>query len=168
MDPAPRLTDGVVRLRRWRAADAAALHRVVNDSLDHLAAWLPWAAGGYSEADAVEFLRSSHNEWRDGEAFNYASVTADNEIVGSCGLMSRIGPDGLEIGYWIGKRYTGRGLATRAAALLTDEAFRIGAVRVEIKHLPGNLRSGAVPRRLGFTSIGPDDAGYLVWRLLAQ
>jgi RimJ/RimL family protein N-acetyltransferase len=168
MEPATTLTDGVVMLRRWRAADAGAVHRAVNDSLDHLAAWLPWAASGYSEADAVDFLRSSGEQWRHGEAFNYANVTADNEIVGACGLMARIDPSGLEIGYWIGKRYTGRGLATRAAALLTTEAFRIGAQHVEIKHLPGNLRSGAIPRRLGFTSLGPDDTGFLVWRLFAQ
>jgi ribosomal-protein-serine acetyltransferase len=177
MEPAPELSDGEVFLRRWRAEDAPALHRAVNDSLDHLAPFLPWVANGYSKADAAEFLARTQRQWREGESFDYANVTADGEIMGSCGLMTRRCNGGLEIGYWIGKRYTGRGLVTRAAALLTAEAFRIGAQRVEIRHDEANERSGLVPQRLGFTRIGsapaelpggPASTGmHVFWRLLA-
>ncbi|GAB2967579.1 GNAT family N-acetyltransferase [Amycolatopsis acidiphila] len=154
MEPEPELSDGAVRLRRWRPDDAAALYHAVHDSLDHLAPFMPWAAAGYSEADSVEFLTKTQQEWRDGVAYDYANVTEDDEILGACGLMSRIGNGGLEIGYWIGKPYAGRGLVTRAAALLTAEAFRIGANRVEIRHDEANERSGLIPRRLGFTRVG--------------
>ncbi|WP_236791173.1 GNAT family N-acetyltransferase [Amycolatopsis sp. GM8] len=154
MEPASELSDGEVRLRRWRIDDAAAVFRAVNDSLDHLAPFMPWAVDGYSEADAVDFVATSEREWRDGEAFSYAIVSADDEILGSIGLMTRIGGGGLEIGYWLGKPYTGRGLATGATALLVAEAFRIGANRVEIRHDEANERSGLVPARLGFTRVG--------------
>jgi RimJ/RimL family protein N-acetyltransferase len=154
MEPAPVLIDGEAILRRWRMDDAATLHRVVTDSLDHLSPWMPWAIGGYGEADAAEYLRSTREQWDAGEAFAYANISADGEILGGCGLMRRIDPGGLEIGYWIAKPHTGRGLATRAAALLTAEAFRIGARHVEIHHDQANHRSGAIPERLGFTRIG--------------
>ncbi|MTD53457.1 GNAT family N-acetyltransferase [Amycolatopsis pithecellobii] len=177
MEPAPELSDGEVRLRRWRTADAAAMHRAVNESLDHLAPFMPWAVGGYSEADAVLFLTAARREWRAGEAFSYAIVSAGDEIMGSCSLMTRIGEGGLEIGYWVGKPYTGRGLATRAAALLTVEAFRIGAARVEIRHDAANERSGLIPARLGFTRVasrpaelpgGTASTGtHIFWRLMA-
>jgi ribosomal-protein-serine acetyltransferase len=67
--------------------------------------------------------------------------------------MRRIGPGGLEIGYWISRHHTGRGFVTKAVRLLVQEAFRIGAERVEILHDVLNVRSGAVPERLGFTMV---------------
>ncbi|TNC22992.1 GNAT family N-acetyltransferase [Amycolatopsis alkalitolerans] len=174
MEPAVELSDGEIRLRRWRTDEAAALYSVVHDSLDHLARFMPWAADRYSEADAVEFLATTEREWQDGEAFSYAIVTDDDEIIGACGLMTRIGDGGLEIGYWLGKPHTGRGVATRATALLVTEAFRIGANRVEIRHDQANERSGLIPARLGFTRVGSapaDLAGgtgiHVHWRLPA-
>lgn len=177
MAPATELTDGEVTLRRWRDDDASGLYRAVNDSLDHLAPFMPWAQSGYSEADSVEFLANTQREWRDGVAFDYANVTGDGEVMGGIGLMTRIGNGGLELGYWIGKPYTGRGLVTRAAKLLVAEAFRIGANRVEIRHDQANERSGLIPQRLGFTRVGSGPAElpggsastgvHVYWRLLA-
>jgi len=165
--------DGVT-LRRWRADDADTLHRVVNESLDHLAPWMPWAADGYPPDAATAFLAQSRADWDAGIAYNYAIIAPDGALVGSCGLMARIGPGGLEIGYWLHPAYQGQGLVTRAAGALTAEAFRIGADRVEIVHDADNVRSGAVPRRLGFVeverrrqsaeSIPPGTGVNVVWR----
>jgi ribosomal-protein-serine acetyltransferase len=145
------LADGL--LRRWTQADLAVAHRVVVESLDHLAPWMPWARPDYCEQDALAFLRRCVEEWERGETFNYAIVTPDGEVAGSCGLMSTVGPGALEIGYWLRPGHTGRGLATMAAAALTDEAFRLGVRRVVIGHDALNTRSGAVPARLGFTEV---------------
>jgi len=158
MEPAETLSDGEIQLRRWRRRDADTLHRVVGDSLDHLKPFMPWAVEGYGKADAADFLRLSREEWRQGKAFSYAILDADGEVAGSCGLMRRIGEGGLEIGYWLARTHTGRGIATRAARLLTDEAFRIGASHVEIHHDPANVRSGLVPARLGYTRTGTVEA----------
>jgi RimJ/RimL family protein N-acetyltransferase len=40
-------------------------------------------------------------------------------VIGSSGLMRRIGPGGLDIGYWLHPAWTGKGLATTAVAALT-------------------------------------------------
>ncbi|HJQ47663.1 MAG TPA: GNAT family N-acetyltransferase [Amycolatopsis sp.] len=154
MEPAEALTDGPVRLRRWRSDDVADLHEAVNDSLEHLTPFMPWAVGGYSEADAASFLALAHTEWRDGTAFSYAILGAADTVAGCGSIMRRIGEGGLEIGYWLADDATGHGVATRAAALLTAEAFRVGARFVEIHHDPANVRSGLIPRRLGFTRVG--------------
>jgi RimJ/RimL family protein N-acetyltransferase len=89
--------------------------------------------------------------------------------------MARIGPGGLEIGYWLHPSYVGRGAATMAVSLLAAEAFRAGANRVEIVTDVANLRSAAVPRRLGFVEVArrspqepsaPSEEGLdIVWRL---
>lgn len=144
--------DGV-RLRRWLPADAEVALAAVVESIDHLKPWMVWAVDGYGRAETEAFLARCQTEWGSGEAYNYAIVAADGEVIGSCGLMARIGPGGLEIGYWLHPRHTGQGIATRAAAALTAEAFRAGADRVEIVHDVANERSGRVPRRLGFAEV---------------
>ncbi|MBB2939255.1 RimJ/RimL family protein N-acetyltransferase [Amycolatopsis bartoniae] len=178
IEPATELTDGVVLLRRWRADDLEPLLHVVQDSLAHLEPFMPWAVGGYSQDDGVRFLRDAERQWSAGEAFDYANVGADGEILGAASLMTRLGPGAFEIGYWIGRRHTGHGLVTRAAALLTTEAFRLGRERVEIRHDQANVRSGLVPQRLGFTRSGTAPAElpggtastgvHVHWRMTAE
>lgn len=142
-----------VTLRRYREDDLDALFDAVTESIDHLRPWAPWAAG-YSRASAEQYLASSIQHWDDGTEYNYAITTAD-ALAGSIGLMARIGPGGLEIGYWVHRAYTRRGLATAASAALVEQAFRLpGVDRVEIVHDELNIASAGVPRKLGFTEVG--------------
>jgi ribosomal-protein-serine acetyltransferase len=173
--PRAILTHEPVTLRRWRAADADLVYRAVTESIDHLRPWMPWAAD-YDRSSAADFLRQCEQDWDSGAAFNYAIISG-GDIAGSCGLMARIGPGGLEIGYWVHSGYTRRGLATAAAAALAAEAFTIpGIDRVEIVHDAANVASGGIPRKLGFTMIGRrppqaeqpaggEDGTDVVWRL---
>ncbi|OLT14524.1 hypothetical protein BJF78_18910 [Pseudonocardia sp. CNS-139] len=172
---AEELHAGPVTLRRWRPADAGALLRAVEESLGHLAPWMPWAAHGYTAADAEAFLAAAAEAW--GTTYDYAIVAPPDAIAGSCSIMARIGPGGFEIGYWVHPAHTRRGYATAAAAALAREAFRIGADHVEIVHDIANVASGAIPRRLGFTEVTrrppqeertAGEAGLdVVWRLQA-
>jgi RimJ/RimL family protein N-acetyltransferase len=173
--PSETLTNAQVRLRRWRADDADVVYRVVTESLDHLRPWMPWATG-FDHDEAVRFTEQSEQDWASGKAYEYA-ITTGGAVVGGCGLIRRIGPGGLEIGYWLHPAYTGRGLVTAAVAALAREAFSLPEVdRVEIIHDQANTRSAGVPRRLGFTEVerrgrrplpaAPAESGIeVVWRL---
>ena len=67
-------------------------------------------------------------------------------------LHRRLTGNALEIGYWIRADLINRGLATEIAAALTKVAFSVNKVdRVEIHCDPANVRSAAIPRKLGFT-----------------
>jgi ribosomal-protein-serine acetyltransferase len=172
------LPAGPVTLRRWADRDLDELCRAVAGSLDHIAPWMAWAAHGYSVADARDHLRRSRAAWADGTEFGYGIRSADGILIGACSMMARIGPGGMEIGYWLHPDHTGRGFATAAAGAVTAEAFRIGADRVEIVHDVANARSAAVPRRLGFIEVArrppqeelsSGEAGEdVVWRRLAR
>jgi ribosomal-protein-serine acetyltransferase len=172
--PDELIEHGPVTLRRYRADDADVVFAAVTGSLDHLRPWMPWAAG-YTRESAAEFLDGSIRNWEDGTEYNYA-ILAGGTLAGGVGLMARIGPGGLEIGYWVNRAYTRRGLATAAAAALVEQAFRLpGVDRVEIVHDELNVASGGVPRKLGFTQVGrrpidpPPLAGTgvgVVWRLV--
>jgi ribosomal-protein-serine acetyltransferase len=179
MDPASRpaaeLRRGDVALRRCRTADAALVYRLVSESQEYLRPWLPWAAG-YTLASAREFVEGCERDWESGAAFSYL-IAAGATPVGGTGLMARIGPGGLEIGYWVRPDHAGQGIATAAAGALTEAAFGLpGIDRVEIMHDLSNFASGQVPRKLGFARVAtaagrfplaPGDCGTsAIWRLL--
>jgi ribosomal-protein-serine acetyltransferase len=165
---------GPVTLRRSREADLDAVHRAVTESLEHLRPWMPWATN-YTRQSAAEFLAKAERDWAGGSEYSYAILT-DGALAGCCSLMASIGPGGLEIGYWVHRAYTRRGLATTASAALVAQAFRLpGVDRVEIMHDEFNVASGGVPRKLGFTQAGrrplkhPPPAGTgigVIWRLV--
>ncbi len=170
-----RLGDGPIHLRRWEAVDAPAMHDLVLGSLDHLRPWMPWIA---HEPATLEARTALIEQWADEAAAGGDAVYAvvvDGAVAGSCGLHQRIGPRGLEIGYWLGAPFTGRGAATLAARLLTDAAFDLAGVDVvEIHHDKANLASAAIPRRLGFDLVeehpvevkAPGECGIgCVWRI---
>jgi len=173
--PAELLTNGPVVLRRWRAADSGTVCDLVLGSLEHLRPWMSWAAE-FGPQDAARFTGQCEQDWESGTAFGYA-ITSGGAAVGSCGLMARIGPGGLEIGYWVRAGRLRQGLATAAAAALVDAAFGLpGIDRVEIVHDEANVASSGVPRKLGFTEIArrphpdgpqsPAESGTdVVWRL---
>lgn len=146
--PAETLTRDEFTLTRWTFEDAASLTAVVSGSGAHLADWMFWAVGGYTDEDAATFLRLTRETWETGRSYDYA-IRVDGAIAGGIGVMTREG--GVELGYWLTPEYTGRGLVTRAVSLLAEDAFRRGAGYVEIKHDELNVRSGAVPARLGFS-----------------
>jgi ribosomal-protein-serine acetyltransferase len=187
--PDEEIEHGQVILRRYREDDLDAVVQAVTDSADHLRPWLPWAAN-YSRESAEEFLTGSIEGWDEGTVFNYAITTASvtasatagttagataGALAGGIGLMPRIGPGGLEIGYWVHRAYTRRGLATAASAALVEQAFRLpGVDRLEIVHDELNVASGGIPRKLGFTEVerrrmdlpAPEGSGVgVVWRL---
>jgi ribosomal-protein-serine acetyltransferase len=172
--PDELIEHGPVTLRRYRAGDVDAVFAAVTASLDHLRPWMPWAAG-YTRESAAQYLDGSIRSWADGTEYNYAILT-EGALAGSVGLMARISPGALEIGYWVHRAYTRRGLATAASAALVEQAFRLpGVDRVEIVHDELNVASGKIPRKLGFTEIErrpldpAPEAGTgtgIVWRLL--
>jgi RimJ/RimL family protein N-acetyltransferase len=147
----PTASGGV--LRRARPGDAEAFARAVAESLDHLRRWMPWAVPVATEASVQrDRLVMADASWADGTDYQYAILPADeHRIIGGCGLMRRIGPGAVEIGYWVHVEHTGHGHATAAARALTDAAWALPDVeRVEIHCDEANLASAAVPARLGY------------------
>lgn len=148
-------THGEVEVRRWRPEDGAELRAVILASDTHLRprmAWLDlWAP---ADCDPVATIDGWNGEWEAGGDL-YVGIFERGTISGAGGLHRRLGPDGLEIGYWLGAHATGRGLATIAAGLLTDLAFLDPVIeRVRIAHDVTNVASEGVPRRLDYALLG--------------
>lgn len=75
------------------------------------------------------FFAAAEELWEQRTDFGYSIVEGPEEaVVGGCGLHGRMGPDGLEVGYWVHVDRGSRGLATAAARALTDAAFAIDGI----------------------------------------
>ena len=142
-------------------SDAELLAGAVQESLEHLQPWMPWAT---PEAAQVETQRARRLEAvqaaEEGREYSYLLVREDGELCGVLGLHRRIGPDAIEIGYWLRPGHTGRGLLTKAAGALTAAALELPDVNsVQIRCDEANVRSAAVPRRLGYRLDRIEDDG---------
>jgi RimJ/RimL family protein N-acetyltransferase len=152
--PAPyRIETERLAIRCYEPADAGLLKEAIDSSLEHLREFMPWA---HDEPQTLEektaLLKGFRAEFDRGENFIYAIFSRDEaELLGGTGLHPRIGPGGLEIGYWIRASATRQGLATESSAALTRVGFEVCvADRIEIRIEPGNTASFGIPRKLGF------------------
>lgn len=152
----PEVLDaGSFTLRRWTVAWVGDLDRAVRESLPELSLFMPWASENHGIAESRGFIDRSSSEWDAGETWNYGMFDEAEQLVGACGLMTRMGPGVLEIGYWVRSSCAGHGLATAAALALAGAAMRIDSVeRVVIKHDIANPASGRVAEKAGFTRVG--------------
>jgi RimJ/RimL family protein N-acetyltransferase len=140
-------------LEQLREGHSDLVSEAVLASLDHLRPWMPWASvEAAGPAAQRERCRASEELWANGTDYQYALRTDEyGPVIGNFGLHRRVGPDGLEIGYWLHVDYVGQGYATAATAALTQAALALpGIVRVEILTDEGNVRSAAIPQRLGY------------------
>jgi RimJ/RimL family protein N-acetyltransferase len=139
---------------RWlEVDDAEDVARAVGESLAHLTPWMPWADA--QSADPTfqrERLRNHPQQRARREEWQYGIFAGDGGMLGAIGLMTRRGPGTLEIGYWLHAGAGGRGYMTDAARALTEAGLEVdGVEKMIIVCDEANLRSAAVPRRLGNT-----------------
>jgi RimJ/RimL family protein N-acetyltransferase len=80
-------------------------------------------------------------------------VLVGGKIAGSVGHFQRGGV--TEVGYYLGKPWWGRGLATQALLLFLDELVKLGFSGVlHASHAPANRASGRVLEKAGFVCKG--------------
>jgi 8-oxo-dGTP diphosphatase len=145
-------------LRPLEAEDAAEVTRLVNDySVAGNLARVPFP---YRDGLALEWIAATRAQIAQGAAYHLA-VTRAGELVGCVGLtLNRSGA--AELGYWVGRKYWGQGIAREAAAGLIAWAERaLGLTRFHASALTDNAASHAVLRRLGFAEAGQGVQPYL-------
>ena len=164
-----RITTDRLVIRCWDPTDAALLKEAVDASLEHLLPWMPWAAAEPTTvAQKADLLRTFADQFARGEDAIYGIFDAAEErVVGGTGFHPRLAGDGREIGYWIRADAIGRGLASESTAALTRIGFEVeGLRRLEIHCDEANVRSAAIPRKLGYTLADERDGqGHLVFRI---
>jgi RimJ/RimL family protein N-acetyltransferase len=141
-------------LRCWSPADAPVLRAALDACDMHLRPFIPFMRDEPRTLQQTAlWLRCHRSAFDQGAMYRYAVFdVAGQVLLGENMLMARVGPGGLEIGYWTHKDAVGKGFATEATMAMIRVAFDIEkAERVEIMCAPENRASAAIPARLGFT-----------------
>jgi 8-oxo-dGTP diphosphatase len=172
---APLATDRLV-LRPLVPEDADALHRLVNDwEVARNLAVVPFP---YPRQLADDWIRSTRHSLADGSGYQLAITGREGEheiMVGVVGLRVDAGQRCGRLGYWVGRRFWGHGVATEAAGRLTRWALaNLDLDRLEAGVITDNPASAAVLRRIGFRETGEGTDDFLarggehpVWRFEA-
>ena len=150
------LTTERLTLRPFAAEDAAELHRLINDwEVCRTLAAVPFP---YSRDLADEWIASSHASMSEGRAWHLAITGQEGDkevVVGGVGL--RLDKDARtgRLGYWVGRRFWGHGVASEAAGKLARWAMaNLSLDRLEATVATDNPGSMAVLRRIGFRHVG--------------
>jgi ribosomal-protein-serine acetyltransferase len=147
--------DGETRLELLEEQHAEALFALVDANRAYLREWLPWLDQNTSAEHTRAFIRLNLQQFAARNGFS-CGIFHQRRIAGVIGLHHVDWANRkTSIGYWIGQAHQGRGLVTKATAALLDHLFgELGLNCVEIGCAPGNMRSCAIPERLGFTHEG--------------
>ena len=144
-----------LELRLLEERHAAELFELTVRSREHLRPWMPWIDSTRTVADSVEFIKSSLEQFARGEGL-ITGIWYRGSLAGAISFVNiSQANNSAMIGYWIGADYQRQGLVTRACKALVDYGFsELGLNRIAIWVATDNLRSIAVPLRLGFVREG--------------
>ncbi len=158
----PLKTDRLT-LRPLRPEDAAVMHRLINDwDVAKTLARVPFP---YPRALADEWIADTAGRIAAGEAWHLAVVGEDDgreTLVGCVGLTLDRAARKAELGYWVGRRFWGHGVASEAAGRLARWALaNLDIDRVVASALVDNDRSAAVLARIGLRRVGEGERDFL-------
>ncbi|MCC6716386.1 MAG: GNAT family N-acetyltransferase [Acetobacteraceae bacterium] len=150
------LTTERLTLRPFHADDAAELHRLINDwEVCRTLAAVPFP---YSRQLAEEWIASTRASIAEGRAYHVAITgqEADRDVViGGAGLRIDAAARTARLGYWVGRRFWGHGVASEAAGRLARWGLaNLDLERLEATVATDNPGSIAVLRRIGFRHVG--------------
>ncbi len=154
--PPLSLTTERLTLRPPRPEDAEQLHRLVND----------WAVVRMLSRLPFPYPRDLTDEWIGSTAVQRAAGTATHLVItgeedgqelviGCVGLRLDLKPRTGHLGYWVGRRYWGHGVATEAAGRFARWGLaNLDIDRIEAHVAEDNPGSAAVLRRIGLREVG--------------
>ena len=139
------------------ASDGPELWLSVSGSRTFLQRWLPWVQFHVDPASSTRFADACANDWDQGRALRFViRERAHRTLVGVVGLEACVHLHrSCELGYWLRKEATHRGLMTEASLAAMSFAFQqMGAHRLRIAAATDNHASLSVIGRLGFRFEG--------------
>jgi len=148
------ISEGLL-LKPIGSADADSLFRLTDASRETLREWLPWVDATVSVEQTRGFIQACEQQIAANDGFQ-TGIWFDGELAGCIGFhrIDRANRK-TSIGYWLGNGFQGRGLMTQACRKMVDYAFDFYDLnRVEIRCGVENLKSRAIPERLGFVQEG--------------
>lgn len=158
MDARPMVSFRVedqIELREFSADDAESVLAAVSSNYEHLRTFMLWMTPDYSLGSAREFIAQTQADRAERKGLGLG-IFRGRTLIGSIGFVSfDWSAMKTEIGYWISQDEQGKGIISSACRTLIDFAINeLKMNRIEIRCSAENVRSAAIPKRLGFQREG--------------
>lgn len=149
------IIDDSTHLSLLEIKDAEKLFDLINRNRDHIGEWLKFPSITLKEDDSKTFIERTRIRYAKDEGY-WLGVWNGDELAGSIGYLYVDQENKkTEIGYWLGKEYEGKGIITKSIKVLIDYAFNeLQLHKIEIGAARDNIRSRAIPEKLGFKREG--------------
>lgn len=152
-------------IRPIEPIDAAPLAKAINQSLDTLRQWMPWAQRKVSVTDEQRFIELAMAEMRENKSLTFCVFLRENdELVGAVSTHQIDWTNfKTAIGYWIASAHQGKGYASESTLLLLEYLFTdMNLYRVSVAATIENRASLRVIEKLGFEFEGIQRGAHLV------
>lgn len=155
----PTLQVDAYTLRPLHPDDAPAVHRLVNDwSVVRMLSQLPFP---YPRELAESWIAGTCRQSRADEAWHFA-IVEDDALAGCVGVVLDRVRRQARIGYWVGRPFWGKGMASTCVRRIAAWALATLPVdRIVADVAEDNVASIAVLRRTGFVETGVSQKAFV-------
>lgn len=136
------------------------LFELIDTNREHLRKWLLWVDKRKNVEDLEPIIPIWLQNYADNNGFD-AGIRYKNELVGMIGLHYIDWKNrSTSIGYFLSENAQGQGIVSKSVAALINYLFKeLKIHRIEIQCAEGNIKSIAIPERLGFKKEGVKRGG---------
>lgn len=147
--------DELTFLSLLETKDSEKLYDLIDRNRTHLGEWLKFPSVTTHADDSKAFIERTRMRYAQNDGY-WLGIWSNNELVGSIGYLYLDRENKkTEIGYWLGKEYEGNGIISNSVKALIDYAFKeLNLNKVEIGAATENIKSRAIPEKLGFKREG--------------
>jgi len=140
-----------VSIRPYEESDVAVMVAAARESVAEVWPWMQWCHAQYSTAEALAWIRATHDGRATGASYDFAIVDANGLYAGGCGVNQINRVTGVaNLGYWVRSSLAGRGIAPAAVLELVPWVFQNTPLhRLEIVAAVANRRSQRVAEKAG-------------------
>jgi ribosomal-protein-serine acetyltransferase len=142
-------------LKLCHREDAEAIFLLSDNNREHLRTWLPWVDITLSSDDTKKYLEGELEKFEKKTGADFG-IWYEGSWIGRAGFHTiTMKHEWAEIGYWITKDHEGKGIMTECVQTLINYGFNdLNLHRIQIRCDARNMRSKAIPERLGFKLEG--------------
>jgi len=142
-------------LRILELRDAEQVFKLVDKDRENLAKYLPWVTSSKAMTDTEAFISAELGRYAKNNGFT-SGIFYKDEFVGCIGIHDvNWSNKKTSIGYWLGSEFQGNGIMSLSCKGIVTYCFEhLQLNRVEIRARVDNIKSRAIPERLGFKNEG--------------
>ena len=142
-------------LKLRNKSDAEESFDAVDKNREELRRWLPWVDATVSAQDTEKYIVLCREKFEKKETADFG-IVYEGKLAGSVGFNTiDLKNEWAEIGYWLATSHQGRGIMTDCVRAMINYGFNeLHLHRIRIKCDSSNIKSKAIPERLGFKLEG--------------